>query len=116
MLLMPGKLYQLYSPDYHFCSGEKCEEASCNGQGLWDFIICTDELGGKEYLTTVYNEAIGMYINKIECEMPIGFEYHVGFKSDSKIVAYFRFLIKDRTILLREDSFKYEPILHTAIL
>jgi hypothetical protein len=98
------------------CSGKKCKEARCNGQGLWDFIICADELGGKEYLTTIYNESIGMYIDKIECEMPILFEYPIAFNNDSEIVTYFRFLIKDRTILVREDSFKYEPILHTTIL
>ena len=115
-MLIPGKLYQLYSPEYHLCSGKTCEETSCNGQGLWDFIICADELVGKEYLTTIYNEAIGMYIDKIECEMPVIFEDPIGLKSGSEVVTYFKFLIKDRTILIREDSFKYEPILHTAVL
>lgn len=115
-MLTPGKLYQLYSPEYHLCIGKTCEEQSCNGQGLWDFIICADELGGKEYLTTIYNESIGMYIDKIECNIPILFEDPLITQNENESVYYYKFLIQDRIIYIREDSFKYEPVLCTAIL
>ena len=115
-MLIPGKLYQLYSPDYHLCTGKDCKEQRCNGQGLWDFIICADELGGLEYLTTIYNESIGMFIEKIQCDVPILFEDPLGIQNENESVYYYRFLIQDRTIYIREDSFKYEPVLYTTVL
>ena len=105
-MLIIGKLYKLSSIYLHECSGETCTYKHCLQVDIIDnFIICSNEVNGDEYATTIYNDSIGIYLDSISLE-PINYIDCVD-NGNLENITYCKFLVEDKLIFLREDSFQY---------